>query len=591
MNRTLTSVLLAGLLSSTANAAQVTMTSQSDWGVSFQGLTEIVNDENSAVDGWTLSFSSPFQIDQVWNAKIISQTGNNYVIGNLDYNGLIQPGESVNFGFIASPGNAPMPAVIAFNGEEGSMPSPSPSPVMTPSPVVSPSPVVTPSPVVSPSPLVSPSPQVSPSPAVTPSPVVSMPPIAGGNTDDWLSVSGNTIVNKEGQAVWLTGANWFGFNTTERVFHGLWSANLDETLEAMADRGINLIRVPFSTEIVHEWMTGNAVTPQVNDYANPDLANKNSLEIFDIFLAKAKAHGMKVLLDAHSAEADNMGHIAPLWYKGEFDEKIFIDTWVWLAERYKNDDTVIAFDLENEPHGKAHSEADFAKWDTSTDANNWKYIAEKLSAAILDVHPDILIMIEGIEVYPVDGQTWTSRNEDDYHFNWWGGNLRGVADLPIEVAGHQDKIMYSPHDYGPLVFQQSWFYPGFSKETLINDVWQDNWLFIHTDGTAPLLIGEWGGFLDGGPNEAWLEAMRSLIDEYKLHHTFWCLNPNSGDTGGLLGHDWKTWDEAKYNMLEPVLWQDEQGRYVGLDHEIPLGPNGLTVKQFYQNGGDEPLGL
>ena len=30
---------------------------------------------------------------------------------------------------------------------------------------------------------------------------------------------------------------------------------------------------------------------------------------------------------------------------------------------------------------------------------------------------------------------------------------------------------------------------------------------------------------------------------------FWCVNPNSGDTGGLLGNDWVTPDIAKVNLL------------------------------------------
>lgn len=41
--------------------------------------------------------------------------------------------------------------------------------------------------------------------------------------------------------------------------------------------------------------------------------------------------------------------------------------------------------------------------------------------------------------------------------------------------------------------------------------------------------------------------------------------------------DFVTWDEKKYNFVKEVLWQ-EDGRFVGLDHEIPLGKNGITLK-------------
>lgn len=360
-----------------------------------------------------------------------------------------------------------------------------------------------------------------------------------------------------------------------------------------AERGINFLRVPISTQLLDEWKNGVFEPVNVNTYANPELEGMNSLQIFDQFLAVAKKYGMKVLLDVHSAEADNSGHVAPLWYKGSITEDMYYDTWEWVAERYKNDDTIVAFDLENEPHGKAYSEPEFAKWDDSTDTNNWKHTCETAANRILAVHPKILIFCEGIEVYPADGVTWTSNNEDDYYSNWWGGNLRGVRDYPVDLGAHQDQLVYSPHDYGPSVFQQPWFYTGFNKETLTNDVWMDNWLYIHVDNIAPLFIGEWGGFMDGGANEQWMASLRDLIVQYKLHHTFWCINPNSGDTGGLLLNDWASWDEEKYGtMLKPALWKDSHGKFVGLDHKVPLGNSttGMTVTDYYNNNEAPPVG-
>ena len=48
----------------------------------------------------------------------------------------------------------------------------------------------------------------------------------------------------------------------------------------------------------------------------------------------------------------------------------------WLTDYYKDDDTLIAIDLKNEPHGKADVPSQMAKWDDSKDPNNWKYVAE-----------------------------------------------------------------------------------------------------------------------------------------------------------------------------------------------------------------------
>jgi endoglucanase len=35
--------------------------------------------------------------------------------------------------------------------------------------------------------------------------------------------------------------------------------------------------------------------------------------------------------------------------------------------------------------------------------------------------------------------------------------------------------------------------------------------------------------------------------------TFWCMNPNSGDTEGILKDDWVTVNQAKYNLIKPHL--------------------------------------
>ena len=80
------------------------------------------------------------------------------------------------------------------------------------------------------------------------------------------------------------------------------------------------------------------------------------------------------------------------------------------------------------------------------------------------------------------------------------------------------------------------------------------------------------------PNLKWMTCMRRLISEYHLNHTFWCFNANSGDTGGLVLDDFQTWDEEKYNFVKEVLWQ-ENGKFVGLDHKIPLGDNGITLSE------------
>ncbi|MBQ5310564.1 MAG: glycoside hydrolase family 5 protein [Oscillospiraceae bacterium] len=396
-------------------------------------------------------------------------------------------------------------------------------------------------------------------------------------TDDWLYVKGNKIVDKDGNEVWLTGVNWFGYNTNTGTFDGLWACDLNSSISAIADHGVNLLRVPFSAELINNWAKGSYPEANYNHATNSYLTDMNSLEIFDYIVGQCRANGIKIMIDIHSAQTDNMGHMKPMWYEGSVTEAQYLSALSWMADRYKNDDTIIAYDLKNEPHGKAN-ESPRAKWDGSKDPDNWKYIAEKAANAVLSKNPNVLIMVEGIEIYPIDTKKngdFSSKNPGDYYSTWWGGNLRGVKDHPVDLGKYQNKLVYSPHDYGPAVYQQEWFKGNYTYESLKKDAWNDNWLYIYDKGTAPLLIGEWGGFMTE-PNLTWMTYCRKLIKEKHLHHTFWCFNANSGDTGGLVKDDFITWDEEKYKFVKEVLWQ-RNGKFVGLDHKIPLGENGTTV--------------
>ncbi len=441
--------------------------------------------------------------------------------------------------------------------------------------------------------------------------------------DDWLHAEGDGLYDAYGNEVWLTGVNWFGFNCGENILHGLWSADVDELISDVADHGFNCFRFPISTELIYSWMNGtpNAVSSVSagNDppyyVINPDFLDengvlKNSMEIFDVIIGKCKKYGIKVILDIHSPAAHNSGHNYNVWYynssSGDCDNmavtadgvqvttEMWQDTLVWIAEKYANDDTIIAYDLKNEPHGKGQEGVGAAKWDGSTDENNWAYAATQCANAIYEVNPNALILVEGVEQYlRSDSFTWgqpDSESNPPYYPAWWGGQLRGVRDYPIVPNNGTSQIVYSPHDYGPSVYAQTWFDKDFTTETLLEDYWYDTWAFIDAEGIAPLLIGEWGGHMGENhkENEKWMTLLRDYMIENRINHTFWCLNPNSGDTGGLLDSSFATWDEEKYSFVEVSLWQDEDGKYIGLDHQVALGVNGLSLNEYYQISSTEP---
>ena len=446
---------------------------------------------------------------------------------------------------------------------------------------------------------------------------VTVSDVPDGNHDDWLHVEGDKIVDMNGKEVWPTGVNWFGYNVGSQVFDGVWNSNLHNDLRDIADHGFNLLRVPMSTQIILQWKNKEP-DPMVKagEWENPELTvegvpggkAKYSFDIWNQAVEWCKEYGIKIMLDIHSASTNAAGHQYPLWY----DESYSTDDWLtalsWFCDYYKDDDTIVAIDLKNEPHGKPE-EGKFAKWDESKDENNWKYAAERGAEACLKSNPNLLIMVEGIECYPdiENGADWTTPSVDYAHYGefngvfgaWWGANLRGVKKLPLDEK-LKSHIVYSPHDYGPLVHPQKWFHlkgesPNFTdyefdRDSIMKEYWEGTWAYICEDHIAPLLMGEWGGFTDdehdpSGANRQWLTILRDYMIEKHIHHTFWCYNWNSGDTGGLVFEDMVTWDEVKYALVKPSLWQDDNGIFIGLDHEIPIGANGQSLNEYYSGTG------
>ena len=122
--------------------------------------------------------------------------------------------------------------------------------------------------------------------------------------DDWLHAEGSRLYDMNGNEVWLTGANWFGFNCTENVLHYLWSGDLCDMVKDIADHGINVLRIPVSTELLYNWMIGDpdpieSVNPNDDPYYpfNVALINKdgsvmNSQQVFNVLLEQCKKNGV-----------------------------------------------------------------------------------------------------------------------------------------------------------------------------------------------------------------------------------------------------------------------------------------------------------
>lgn len=157
---------------------------------------------------------------------------------------------------------------------------------------------------------------------------------------------GSRIVAADGSTVTIKAANWFGLETPNCAPHGLWSIT---STRPRADRGHGVQH--GATAVLEPVRLAASTTSSIDASRNPDLVALTPLQLMDAVIAKARAHGLRVILDRHRIESSGQSE---LWYTSTYSEKRWIDDWVMLAGTACRDDpTVVGADLHNEPHGSA----------------------------------------------------------------------------------------------------------------------------------------------------------------------------------------------------------------------------------------------
>jgi endoglucanase len=351
----------------------------------------------------------------------------------------------------------------------------------------------------------------------------------------YLHTQGGEILDSANNPVIFTGINWFGLETESYAPHGLWARSLDSLLDQIVQLGFNVIRLPYSNQLFDPGSLPNGINYELN----PDLKGLNGLQIMDKLIAGAGQRGLKVILDRHRPDSHAQSE---LWYTSQYSQERWIKDWVMLAKRYAGDDTVIGADLHNEPHGQA-------TWGSGDPATDWRLAAEKAGNAILAVNPEWLIVVQGVD-----------HVGDDWY--WWGGNLSGARKYPVQldVPG---RLVYSTHVYGPGVYPQPWFSdPSFPDN--LPGIWQSHWSYLQTEGIAPVVVGEFGGRSVGDDKEGvWQRTLVSYLSQNRIGYFYWTLNPDSGDTGGVLLNDWQSVDPGKKALLSgyqfPLLGIEQRG--------------------------------
>ncbi len=360
----------------------------------------------------------------------------------------------------------------------------------------------------------------TPTPAASPTP---LPPVGTG----YWHTNGALIEDEANQPVRIAGINWFGFESTTFVVHGLGQRDYHDLLRQVKTLGYNTIRIPFSDQLFFASSVPNGIS--FNNGMNQDLQGLNGLQILDKIVDAAGQLGLRIVLDHHGVDA---GSQTELWSSAACPVSCFEGTWQMLARHYLGNQTVIGADLDNEPHGAAC-------WGCGDPSVDWHMEAEKVGNQILAINPHWLIFVEGTECYKGDCY-------------WWGGNLEGVADYPVKLkVPHQ--VVYSPHDYPPEVYNLSYFSaPDFPDN--LPGIWETHWGFIARRNIAPLWLGEFGTQLSTAIDQQWLSSLISYLGTGArgISWAYWCLNPDSGDTGGILQNDWTTVNQNKQDYLNPI---------------------------------------
>jgi endoglucanase len=424
-------------------------------------------------------------------------------------------------------------------------------------------------------------------------------PLGHAQGAGYWHTSGNRIVDSNGDEVRIAGVNWYGFETTDYLAHGLWAQDYKTILNTIKSLGFNVIRIPFSNQMVEsDPVPSNYTTYANGEPANTALVGQTALADLDTIVAYAGSIGLRVILDNHRSEAGNSNEANGLWYTSAYPQSNWIADWQALAARYSaskftfnGNPTVIGMDLRNEPHLIANGAYSGACWTGDTETNgsysgcpasltsqNWPVAAEAAGNAILAINPKLLIFVEGNDCY--DGTC-----------GWQGGNLRGVSSNPV-VLKDPDQLVYSAHDYGPNLYAQPWFNSS-TTEASLDAIWNKFWGYVSSDGTAPVWLGEFGTDNNAsdientaaGSQGQWFESLISYLQANPaIGWTYWALNGE--DSYGLLddNYDATPVSAQKESMLDSIQFPLSGGGGSTSCKTDPSTPAGLTAMATSSSG-------
>jgi endoglucanase len=288
----------------------------------------------------------------------------------------------------------------------------------------------------------------------------------------------------------------------------------------------------------------------VNATLNEDLARIDSV------VAAAKANGLKVILDNHTNEPghgdrDNWGAQQKngLWYDqggasdgtdgggnpGTVSQARFQQDWVTVARHYAGNDTVIGFDIRNEPLAMPGA----STWGGGNPDTDIRLMYSTVGSAIQAAAPGALVIVEGPQRYP--DMPW--------------GDLSQAAAHPVTLSV-ANKLVYSVHDYPKYVAGMP-IDSGPAKILLMNAAWG----YLVTQNIAPVWIGEMGANFDGSyggediaGSKAWFQTLLDYVSGKNAAQG----GPSLSQGQAGISWDWWAWGKLTGQQLEGTMTANGQ---------------------------------
>ncbi|KAL1519958.1 hypothetical protein AB1Y20_023444 [Prymnesium parvum] len=348
------------------------------------------------------------------------------------------------------------------------------------------------------------------------------------------------------QQLRLKGASWFGLEGDPCYPGGATQAAIADNMAFLREHRFNAVRVPLALDAVLAAAAGGRAACQGPDglfYTfNPDFSGLGYMEMLGLLVRHARDHGILVMLDVH---VDRAGVWPDAGRAGLEGRRRLLAGWARLAARFCDAEeywNVFAADLKNEPHGMYWGPGEGAAYPPH---ERWDALAAAVGNEVHRACPRWLVFVEGVghcmvevaeahDDLPHPCAAPSAAGQDVAVPTWWGENLQAALEYPVALASRQ-KLVYSPHVYGPSVYPQPYFWqPDFPAN--LPPIWRAQWAHISRRRAFPVVIGEWGGRYTGA-DKVWQDAFVGFLADPRnaiAGSFYWAINPNSADTGGLL---------------------------------------------------------